>query len=72
MLGLGAVEEVLLIGRALIGVARRHGDALDAEALHVVKKLGDTRRIGVVEQSAIDGNAEALRLGELRAATARS
>jgi hypothetical protein len=30
LLGLGAVEEVLLVRRALIGVARRHRDA-DAE-----------------------------------------
>src|SRR5476651_1120841 len=30
LLGAGAVEEVLLVGRALIGVAGRDGDALDA------------------------------------------
>src|SRR4029079_17342499 len=40
LLGLGAVEEVLLVRRALIGVARRHRDT-DTEFGGEVEELGD-------------------------------
>ena len=60
LLGGGAVEEMLLVGRALIGVAGRHGDAVDAEPGHRIEKGGDALGIRVVEEGAIDGDAEAL------------
>ena len=40
LLGLAAVEEVLLIGRPLIGVAGRDRDA-DAELFGEIEELGD-------------------------------
>ena len=59
------VEEVLLIGCALVGVARRNGDALDAQSLHLVEEGGRAPGIGIVEQRAIDGDAKTLGLGRL-------
>src|SRR5262245_57943877 len=64
LLGLGAIEEVLLVGRALVGVTRRNGDAVQAQRLHVVEERRDGRGIGVVEERAIDADPESLRLGE--------
>ena len=61
-----AIEEMLLIRRALVGVARRHGDALDAQRRHAIEKRGDPGGIGIVEQRAIDGDAESALLGELQ------
>src|SRR3984893_5550332 len=57
---------MLLIRRALVGVARRHGDALDAQRRHAIEKRGDPDGIGIVEQRAIDGNAKFALLGELQ------
>ena len=57
---------MLLIRRALIGVARRHGDALDAQRRHAIEKRGDPGGIGIVEQRAIDGDAKSALLGELQ------
>src|SRR3974390_711964 len=53
------VEKVLLVGRALVGVARRHGDAVNAHFHHAIEELGHPLWIGIVEQSAIDIAAEA-------------
>ena len=64
-LGLVAIEEVLLVGRALVGIARRNGDSVQAERLHVVEEGCHLGGIGIVEQRAVDADAEALRLGEL-------
>src|ERR1700730_13150435 len=57
---------MLLIRRALIGLARRHGDALDAQRRHAIEKRGDPGRVGIIEQRAIDGNAKSALLGELQ------
>src|ERR1700733_13235748 len=54
---------MLLVGRALVGVTRRHRDAIDAELGHRIEEGGDTLRVRVVEEGAVDGDAEALRLG---------
>src|SRR3546814_3087236 len=52
---------MLLIGCALIGVARRYGDAFDIQlGRHIVEKAGDGRRLGTAEQGAVDVDAEAL------------
>jgi len=50
LLGARAVEKNVLVGRALIGVARRNGDALDPQAIGLVEKKqrrasGPRRRI---------------------------
>ena len=55
-----------MIGGALIGVARRHRDALDAKRRHAIEKRRDSDGIGIVEQRAIDGNAKTALLGELQ------
>src|SRR5207248_9912126 len=57
-LGLGAVEEVLLVRRALIGVARRHRDA-DAELGGEVEELCDVFRGMAVEDRGVDVDGEA-------------
>ena len=44
LLGRRAVEEMLLVGRALIGIARRNGDAVDAERGDLVEEGGDALR----------------------------
>ena len=54
---------MLLVGRALVGVARRHRDAVDAELGHRIEEGGDARRVRIIEEGAVDGDAEALRLG---------
>ena len=60
-----AIEEVLLIGRALIGIAGRHRDAVQPHRHHLVEELGGAFRIGAVEQRAVDLGAEALGLRQL-------
>ena len=72
LLGLGAVEEVLLVGRALVGVAGRDGDAVDADDLHLVEEVGHPLGIGALEQGAVDRDLEALGLGQRIASTAVS
>ena len=57
---------MLLVGRALVGVARRDGDAVDAELRHRIEEGGDALRIRVVEEGAVDRDAEALGLGRLQ------
>src|SRR5690606_32081575 len=65
LLRLLAIEEVLLVGRALVGVAGRDRYPVDAERLHVVEEGGVTVGIGAVEERAVDVDAEAARLGGL-------
>ena len=73
VLGAFAVEEVLLVGRALIGIAGRDGDAVHAHRHHLVEERGGALRIGAVEQGAVDLGAEAaFDLASLIAATAFS
>src|ERR1700729_1688480 len=54
---------MLLVGRTLVGVTRRYRNAIDAELSHGIEEGGDTRRVRIVEEGAVDGDAEALRLG---------
>ena len=63
-LGLGAVEKVLLVGRALVGVAGRDGDAVETDRLHLVEERGQARRVGAVEHGAVDLRPKALALGQ--------
>src|SRR5690348_7447624 len=64
-LGLAPIEKVRLVGRALVGIARRHRDAVEPGFHHRVEEARDAFRLGAVEQRAIDVDAEAARLGEL-------
>ena len=61
LLGLGAVEEVLLVRGALIGVARRHRDA-DAEFGREVEEFCDLFRRMAVEDRGVDVDGKASRL----------
>src|SRR5947209_8194884 len=63
-LGLGAIEEVLLVRRALIGIAGRHRDA-DPELGGEIEKLGDLLRRMPVEDGGVDVDRKAARLGGL-------
>src|ERR1700722_20058354 len=54
---------MLLVGRALVGVTRRYRDAIDAELGHRIEESGDPRRVCVIEEGAVDRDAEALGLG---------
>ena len=54
---------MFLVGRALVGVTRRHRDPIDAELGHGIEEARDTFRIRIVEQGAVDVDAEALGLG---------
>ncbi len=66
LLRLAAIEEMLLVGGALIGIAGGDGDPLDAERADLVEEGRDPFRLRIVEQSAVDGDAEALGFGELQ------
>src|SRR5262249_6886667 len=66
LLGGGAVEEMLLVGSPLVGIAGGYGDPVDAELGDIIEKGGDALRIRIVEESAIDGDAKALRFGHLQ------
>ena len=61
LLGLATVEEVVLVGRPLIGIAGRDRDA-DAEFLGVVEERRDVLGGMPVEDRRIDVDREALRL----------
>jgi hypothetical protein len=61
--GFLTIEEMLLVGRAFIGVAGRHGDSLNTQSRHIIEKRGDPGRIRGVEEGAIDGHPEATLLG---------
>src|ERR1700722_6948611 len=56
---------MFLVRRALVGVTRRYRDAVDAELSHRIEEGGDTRRVRIIEEGAVDGDAEALGLGRL-------
>ncbi len=55
----GAAEEMLLVGRLVVGVAGREHHALDAELHHFVEEGADALRIGAVEERGVGGDAEA-------------
>src|SRR5690606_37221567 len=59
----GTGQKMLLVGRALIGVSRRHGDAVYAECGHVVEESRDTGGIGPFEKRRVDRHPKALGLG---------
>ena len=59
------IEKMRLVRRALIGVARREGHAVDAERRGVVEEFRDALGIGVGEEGAVRRDPEALRLCEL-------
>src|SRR5580704_9395864 len=54
---------MLLVRRALIGLTRRHRDAVDAELGHRIEECGYTLRVRVVEEGAVDGDSRGLPLG---------
>ncbi len=60
-----AVPETFLVGRALISIAGRHGDAVHPQLHHIVEERGDPLGRGAVEQRAVDVDAEAATLREL-------
>src|ERR1051326_4157524 len=63
LFGLLAVQEMFLIRRPLVGVARRNGDGVDSEAPRLVEERSHLRGNHVVETRAIDVDAEAASLG---------
>src|ERR1700693_5421378 len=63
-LGLAAIEEVILIGRALIGIAGRDGDP-DVELLREIEESRDVGGRMPVEDGGVDVDGEAARLGGL-------
>ena len=67
-LGLAATEEVLLVGRPLIGVAGRDRDA-DAEFFGQIEECRDVLGRMAVEDRAVDVDGKTLGLGGLDRAT---
>src|SRR5579862_8723119 len=63
-LGAPAVEEMRLVGGALVGVAGRDRDAVDAHLGHRVEKPRDPLGFGRIEQRRVAVDPEAARLGE--------
>src|SRR5271165_1312580 len=55
----GASEEVLLVGRFVVGVAGRDHDAFDAQVHHFVEEHADALRVDAVKQRAVRCDAEA-------------
>ena len=53
-----------LVGRPLVGIAGRDGDAVDAHLGHRVEEPRHPLGLGGVEQRGVDVDPEALRLGE--------
>src|ERR1700722_16434136 len=56
---------MLLVGRALVGIAGRYRNAIDTELRHRIEEGGDARGVGIIEEGTVDGNAEALGFGRL-------
>src|SRR6185437_16657683 len=58
LLGAGSRKKMRLVGRSLVRVSRRYGDAIDAERTHAVEKFRDAVGLGIVEQRAVDIDPE--------------
>src|SRR5271169_753045 len=56
---------MILIGSALIGIARRNGDAVDADFAYVVEETGYPLGLGCVEQGSIDVDTKTARFRPL-------
>ncbi len=63
LLGLLAVEEVCLIRRTLVSVARRSHNPVHTHRHHFIKEVGHTLRVCPIKHGAVDGHTEAARLG---------
>ena len=63
LFGFGAIQKVLLIGRALISITGRYRDAVDAHGFDIVEELGNALGFSIIEESAVDIDAEALGFG---------
>ncbi len=72
LLGRCAVEEMLLVRRALIGIARRDRDAVDAERLDVSKKSATRAGSASLNSVQLMLTRKPVALAVLMAATARS
>ena len=55
----GAPQEMLLVRRFVVRIARRHHDAFDAQIHHFVEEGPDALGIHAIEQRAVGGDAEA-------------
>src|SRR5438874_67505 len=58
LVGALAAQEVLLVGRLRVAVARRDHHALDAEVHHRVEELAHAQRVGAVEERRVGRDAE--------------
>ena len=56
---------MLLVRGALVGVAGRNRDPIHAQLSHRIEEGGDTLRIRIIEEGAVDCGAKALGLGRL-------
>ena len=63
--GLVAGEEVLLVGRLLVGVAGRDHQPVDANLHQLVEHHPDAVGLGAEEKGAVRGHAETARFGRL-------
>ena len=72
LLGLAAIEEVLLVGCALVSVTGRHRDAVDTQVHGGVEKLCDAIGLRGVEQVQLMLTRKPRSLACLIAVTARS
>src|ERR1700677_1923950 len=57
--GASAAQEVLLVRRLVVGVARRDDDAFHTQRHHLVKESAHAVRIGAIEERGIRRNTEA-------------
>ena len=64
-LGAAPIEEMLLIRRPFIGIARRHRYAVDPDLHDVVEEAGDALRVGSIEQGRVDVDPKSARLCQL-------
>ena len=57
----GASQEVLLIGRFVVGIARRKHHAFHAERHHLIEETAHALRVRAIEKRGIGGDPETLR-----------
>src|SRR5262249_15999414 len=65
LLGAAPIQEMLLVRRSLIGISRRHGNAVDADLRRVLNKTGNPLPVGGVEQGSVDIDPKAAILCQL-------